>query len=323
MTNGYKVKKKTRRKLSKTGKRIILVLIFTIIIATYSIKTITYHMSDEYKIGEIGYNESEVETIIEKTENNKKQRDKIKSMRYNRTIPSLMRQKYFMFKNLDRYLKYAHKNTDIELSEVVTMVNVNRDYDFYTHTKKTDTSKGELMLVNKYNNLSKSYTPNKIIDIPASYAYEDNQISENVYQAYKSMCEAADKENLTLIVTSSYRDYETQDTVWNELAYTYGEDGADAKAARAGYSEHQTGLALDIATYDTYNNNFDKTDEFKWLTNNAHKYGFILRFPKGKEDITGYNYESWHWRYVGVDTATRIHNLKITFDEYYAFYIDK
>ena len=70
-------------------------------------------------------------------------------------------------------------------------------------------------------------------------------------------------------------------------------------------------------------NEFENTEEFKWLQNNAYKYGFILRYPKGKENITGYEYESWHYRYVGEEVAEEIHNLDITFDEYYAYYLDK
>jgi LAS superfamily LD-carboxypeptidase LdcB len=70
-------------------------------------------------------------------------------------------------------------------------------------------------------------------------------------------------------------------------------------------------------------NDFENTDEFKWLQKNAYKYGFILRYPKDKTDITGYDYESWHYRYVGKEVAQKIHELDITFDEYYAYYIDK
>ena len=318
-----KPKKKTKLKLSKQGKIIIGGIILAIIIIIYLVNTITYHMSDEYKIGELGYNDSEVQIILEKTKDNKEAREKIKTLRYNKTIPSLLRQKYFMFKNLDRYLTYAHANSDVDLKTVVAMVNVNRDYDFYTHRKKTDTNKNELMLVNKYYYLDKSFVPKNIVPISTQYSYEGNEITKEVYSAYRDMWNAANEKGYTLIVTSSYRDYESQQNVWDDLSYTYGDSKADDQAARAGHSEHQTGLALDIVTYNSYNNDFDKTDEFKWLQKNAHKYGFILRFPKGKENITGYNYESWHYRYVGVEVATKIHDLGITFDEYYAYYIEK
>ena len=321
--NHVGVKRKTRLRLSKAGKMIIGGTILGIMILIYLVNTITYRMSDEYKLGEMGYTDREVETILKYTEKNKEERDKIKESRYNKLIPNLLKQKYFLFKNLDRYLKYANKNTDMNLKTVVAMVNVNRDYDFYTHVKSTDTSKKELMLVNKYYQLSKSYIPKNIVEIAAQYAYDDNSITEEVYSMYKKMWNAANEENLTLIATSSYRDYESQEEVWDNLANSYGEEKADNQAARPGHSEHQTGLTLDIVTYDSYNNEFDETKEFKWLQKNAHKYGFILRYPKDKEDITGYHYESWHYRYVGVEVATKIHNLGITFDEYYAYYVEK
>lgn len=315
-------RKRKRIRLSKFGKIFIGGTILGIILIVYLINTITYHMSDEYKLLEKGYNKKEVETILNETENKKEEREKIKETRYNKVIPKLLTQKYFMFDNFDRYLNYANKNRDMDLKLVVTMVNVNRDYDFYTHVKNTDTSKKELILVNKYNKLNKNFKPDQIVEISNQYAYEGQQISKKVYEAYRSMWNAAKKEGLTLIVTSSYRDYESQDEIWNSFANSTGEEDADSRAARAGHSEHQTGLALDIVTYDSYNNEFDQTDEFKWLKKNAHKYGFIMRYPKDKEEITGYDYESWHYRYVGKDVATKIYELGITFDEYYAYFIE-
>lgn len=316
-------RRKKRVRLSKLGKLIIGGTIIGIIVIIYLINTITYRMSDEYKFLEKGYSDSDVEIILRETEKNKEQRDKLKKLRYNKVVPKLLLQKYFMFKNLDRYINYANKNRDTSLKDVVTMVNVNRDYDFYTKTKDTDTSKGDLILVNKYNKLDKNFKPDNIVEISSQYAYEGQHVSKKVYEAYRSMWNAAKQEDLTLIVTSSYRDYESQDQIWNSFANSMGEEYADSRAARAGHSEHQTGLTLDIVTYDSYNNEFEQTDEFKWLQKNAYKYGFILRFPKDKENITGYSYESWHYRYVGVDVATKIHNLGITFDEYYAYYLDK
>lgn len=316
-------KRRKKIRLSTQGKVIIGISIVVVVIAIYLFNTIRYRMSDQYKLLKIGYDKTQVETILKRTGKDEKQLEKIKSLRFNKQIPNLLNQKYFLFKNLDRYLSYAHKNSDTDLKTVVAMVNVNRDYDFYTHTKKTDTSKKELMLVNKYHNLDKTYNPNDIVEISNQYAYAGNSIKKDVYSAYRSMWNAAKKDGNTLIVTSSYRDYKSQEEVWNELETQQGEEIADSRAARPGFSEHQTGLTLDIVTYNSINNDFDKTEEFKWLQKNAHKYGFILRYPEGKEDITGYSYESWHYRYVGEEVATKIHDLGITYDEYYAYYLDK
>ena len=124
-----------------------------------------------------------------------------------------------------------------------------------------------------------------------------------------------------LIVNSSYRSYEEQKEIYDKYSSWYGEDDADKKAARAGYSEHQTGLAVDIQSYCSQKKEFDECEEFTWLTNNAYKYGFILRYPKNKEYLTGYNYEPWHYRYVGKKVSKYIHDNNITFDEYYAYYV--
>ena len=224
---------------------------------------------------------------------------------------------------MDRYLKYLKENPETTVKDTVSLVNVNRDRDFYEKMQKTDTSKGNLILVNKYYKLTKDFKPKDIVPISNQFSYEGNEISKHVYEKYRSMWNAAKEEGLMLIVNSSYRDYETQDAVWKDYAEAHGEEWADNKAARAGSSEHETGLALDIVTNNVIMNEFENTEEFKWLQNNAYKYGFILRYPKGKENITGYEYESWHYRYVGEEVAEEIHNLDITFDEYYAYYLDK
>ena len=154
------------------------------------------------------------------------------------------------------------------------------------------------------------------------FAYGDNEIKKEVYEKFRSMYNDAKKEGLYLIITSSYRDYNFQKELWDSYANQKGDEWADSVSARAGYSEHQTGYTLDIVTYNANMSSFEKTDEFKWLQDNAYKYGFILRYPKDQEDITGYSYESWHYRYVGKDVATKIKKLGITFDEYYAYFIE-
>jgi len=118
------------------------------------------------------------------------------------------------------------------------------------------------------------------------------------------------------------RDYDEQEETYEYYKSTKGEEYANNYAAQPGNSEHQTGLAFDILSPNSNTKNFDETEEFKWLQKNAYKYGFIMRYPKDKEDITGYKYEPWHYRYVGIEVAKQIHEEDITFDEYYAFYIE-
>ena len=132
----------------------------------------------------------------------------------------------------------------------------------------------------------------------------------------------AKKEGHTIVINSSYRDYESQEDIWETRKSLYGTKKADEYAARPGYSEHQTGYAVDVADFNDVNDKFGNTKSYIWMKENAHKYGFILRYPKDKEDITGYSYEPWHYRYVGKEIASKIYNENITFDEYYAYYID-
>ena len=313
---------RTKRKIKK-GPIIAAILIVVIGVGGFfAFKEIRYRMSDTYKLLQIGYNETETNILNEKYD-----KEKLKELIQDKTldpnIPKLLQQKYYLEKNLDRYLTYLKDNPEVSVKDAVSLVNVNRDRDFYEDIQETDTSKGDLMLVNKYYKLTKDFKLDDIVPISNQFAYEDNEIRKHVYERYRSMWNAAKEEGLLLIVNSSYRDYETQDAVWKDYAEANGEEWADNKAARAGSSEHETGLALDIVTNNVIMNEFENTEEFKWLQDNAYKYGFILRYPKGKENITGYEYESWHYRYVGEEVAKEIHDLDITFDEYYAYYLDK
>lgn len=312
----------TKRKLNYKLIFTIIVIIIAIAAGTIGIKKyIDYRNSNEFKLKQIGYNETEIKDIT------KLKDDQIKTIlkkKYNRLNIKFIRQKYFITNNLDRYIKYYNNHKDDKISHIVSIVNVCADEDYYDKdtVKKTDVSKKELMLVNKFNYLDENYAPDDIVKVSMQFAYGDNEIKKEVYEKFRSMYNDAKKEGLHLIITSSYRDYNFQKELWDSYANQKGDEWADSVSARAGYSEHQTGYTLDIVTYNANMSSFETTDEFKWLQDNAYKYGFILRYPKDKEDITGYSYESWHYRYVGKDVATKIKKLGITFDEYYAYFIE-
>ena len=102
----------------------------------------------------------------------------------------------------------------------------------------------------------------------------------------------------------------------------YGEDYANTVSAKPGFSEHQTGLAMDILTPGIEMSEFKNTKASDWLKDNGYKYGFILRYPEDKTYITGYAFESWHYRYLSKEIAKKVYNEGITYDEYYAFYLD-
>ena len=316
--------KKRRRIKKKVIKLFVLslLIIIALIAGISNIKErIDYKNSYDYKLLQIGYSEKEIKEI-KKLDN--KQINKLLNKKYNKLIVKFMKQKYFIFSNLDKYIEYYKKSENDDLSYTISMINTKANYKFYDEkaVTKTKVEDGNLMLVNKYNNLTKEYTPTDLVDVKNLYAYGENQIKKEVYEKFIEMWTDAKKEDLSLIITSAYRTYDYQEKLWNSYSNNKGEKWADSVAARPGHSEHQTGLTLDIVTYGSKMNDFENTDEFKWLSENAHKYGFILRYPKDKEELTGYSYESWHYRYVGKDVATKIYKEKITFDEYYSYYIE-
>ena len=297
-----------------------MVVVALIITGILVIKHINYTKTYEYKFNKIGYNKEEV--VVLKNELKDKQLDELLNHKYDKNITKLVKEKYFIFNKLDDYLKYYKDNKDKGLTDVVAIKNTNTNNDFYTNTKETDVSKNELMLINKYNYLTASYNPDDLEVFTNVYAYGENQsLRKDAYDAFIEMWNSANKDGYKLIVNSSYRSYDEQKKIYDDYSSWYGEEDADKKAARAGYSEHQTGLAVDIQSYCSQNKDFEECEEFTWLTNNAYKYGFILRYPKDKEYLTGYKYESWHYRYVGKKVSKYIHDNDITFDEYYAYFV--
>lgn len=154
---------------------------------------------------------------------------------------------------------------------------------------------------------------NKTYSLPDNYG---NGLTSTTTNAFYKMQAASKLENLNIYLSSGFRSYSTQDRIYNNYVARDGKVAADTYSARPGYSEHQSGLAFDV---NQINDTFNDSAEAKWLANNCYKYGFILRYPKGKEDITGYKYESWHFRYVGVDLATKLYNNGnwITLEEYF------
>ena len=316
-----------RKKLKKNIKITFVLIIIVSIGVIFGVKKYNeylYHQTNEYKLTEKGYSLDEAKLIVKKLDDNNQKY--FVDNEKNDYIISLLKEKYFLEKNLNNYLEYKAKNKKKSYSDIVAIVNVHADKDWYDNktVKETDLSKGNLILVNKFNYLKNDFEPNEITDIDINYSYANNRASKETNDAYIEMAKAAKKDNIILLVNSSYRTYERQEQIYKEFYYSKGISYADAYAARAGYSEHQTGLAIDIFTSGrSTTSDFEESEAFKWLSVNAHKYGFILRYPKDKEYLTGYNYESWHYRYLGIDTATKVYNSGLTYDEYYAYYLEK
>lgn len=311
-----------KRKIKKGPIIAIIVIILVVILVICGINLYKYYTSDEYKLGEAGYSEKEIQDILKF---DRKYIDYAIEHKYEDDFIPLMKEKYFLWKNYDSYIKYiddVYGDKKVDYSKVVSLVNVGANNDPYTHTKKADMDKGYAILVNKYTSLPEKYAPDDVVEMSNWYSYPGNSIRKEVYDAFIGMFNAAKEEGLTLIVNSSYRTYDVQKEIYDDYESNRGEEYADKYAARPDFSEHQTGLSVDIFSPGSNMETFESTDEFKWLSENCYKYGFILRYPKDKEDITGYSYEAWHYRYVGTDLAKKVYDSGLTYDEYYAYYLD-
>ena len=227
------------------------------------------------------------------------------------TLTSFITSPYFKIENIKKYQTYFD-NTSYTSDVVVLYVEIGINNDFYTNLKNTDTTKNELMIVNKYYALTSDYIP-ELKTLNSNYG--SGQLEPTTYDAFIKMCDEAKKENITLKSVSAYRSYKTQETLYNNYSKRDGQKNADTYSARPGHSEHQTGMAIDINTASS-STHFENTKEYDWLINNSYKYGFILRYPNNKTHITGYKYEPWHYRYVGIDAATKIYTENITYEEY-------
>ncbi len=151
---------------------------------------------------------------------------------------------------------------------------------------------------------------NKTYALPSWFG---NGLTPETSAAFEAMRAEAASQGLNLYISSGFRSYASQTSIYNRFVANEGVAGADAHSARPGHSEHQSGMAIDL---NTISEEFGSTPEGKWVAENAHRFGFIVRYPQGKQAITGYVWEPWHLRYLGVDKATAVYNSGLTLEEY-------
>ena len=178
-----------------------------------------------------------------------------------------------------------------------------------------DTSEEQFMLVNQWNMLDAAY-------VPEVQEIENVEISTLAYDSLQQFVADARAEGLKVFISSGYRSYEIQEELMEEDVSAYGQEEALKTLAMPGASEHQTGLAVDLTDvyYEYKDESIENTETYQWLLAHCQEYGFILRFPKGKEAITGIDYEPWHFRYVGVEAATYIQEHSLTLEEFLSLY---
>ncbi|MBB2479230.1 M15 family metallopeptidase [Bacillus sp. APMAM] len=214
--------------------------------------------------------------------------------------------------------------TDKKINEAAYKVTETSSKTNVIHTAKNPTSIS--VMVNKSNALPKGYRPKDLVRPKVKFLFGNQKLEKALLRkpaaaALEKMFKAAAAQKITLYGASGFRSYETQDALFKREVAQYGRKKAEMAVALPGTSEHQTGLAMDITAASVQFHTvekFAKTKEGIWLAKHAHEYGFILRYPKGKEKITKYEYEPWHFRYVGVKVASAIYKKHITLEEYYS-----
>lgn len=176
------------------------------------------------------------------------------------------------------------------------------------------------VVVNKGRKLPQTYVPADLVTPDVRIKSSDTKLRADTARALERMFAGAKAQGLTLMVTSAYRSYNYQQNLYSNYLKTQGQANTDATSARPGHSEHQTGLAVDISPasrkceLDTC---FADTPEGVWTAENAHTYGFVVRYPNNKQQLTGYSFEPWHLRYVGPELAQQIKSNEITLEQFF------
>ena len=271
------------------------------------------------KLIETGYSVNYINLVL-KSGNNNTIKTFLEGTKYDK-LSDFLKYDYAKLSLLDRYIEYKASNV-CTYKDAVVRVNIGLDNEFYE--KYNDVNTFSLtMIVNKYNKVSESFVPNDLIDVPSNLLISSKskeKANKTLIEAFEKM--ATDLHNETtkkIYLSNAYRSYEEQEKTYNSLLKQKGESYVNNAVSRPGFSEHQTGLVINIDTVGDFNNSVEK----EWLKNNAHKYGFILRYPDKKEEITGYKGITKQYRYVGEEIATYIAKNNITFEEYYAMFLDK
>ncbi len=223
----------------------------------------------------------------------------------------------FNVDNYERYEDYLKEEKDIK--KAIIYVNVGLDKPFYENAKKTTRLQQLDILVNKYNYIDKDYVPNNLKNIPG---YANIKMIDEAADNFYLFQKKAHDDGHPIIPTTAYRTYAWQKSLYNTYSNKDGKDKADTYSARPGYSEHQTGLAVDLNNPNYEGARLSQAN-YDWVLKNSYKYGFIVRYPKNKTNITGYQEEPWHLRYLGIELATKVVKSNLTYDEYYDLYIEE
>lgn len=220
----------------------------------------------------------------------------------------------------------ANKDTNSEDWFVLT----NNYYTHYQDAKLATDPTNTNLLVNKTYYVDSTFEPLQIAPVSVQYASEGLQLSSEAASALAQWCDKAislkdemsGQSPVRFYAVSAYRSYQRQEDLYNNYVKGMGQEQADTVSARPGFSEHQTGLTVDLAAVGSEGiSKFKDTEAYNWVIANCTDFGWILRYPEGKTSITGYDFEPWHYRYLGVDLAKKVSESKLTYDEYWMLYL--
>lgn len=229
---------------------------------------------------------------------------------------------WFKAENGRRYDAYGEKNPNYTLEQVVTYVNIGLDSPYYTNTYPATKEDGNFILVNKYSYVDRNYSPDNLVELDSTCKVSGKSVKlvKEAADAFKLLSEEAAALEYCILGMSGYRTYAYQENLYNNYLKSDSQENVDTYSARPGYSEHHTGLALDVQTDTASFSEFGQTKEYEWLLDNAHRYGFVIHYTYENQWITGYMPEEWHIRYLGVEAATYIYDNNLSVDEYLVMY---
>lgn len=233
---------------------------------------------------------------------------------------------YYRIHLKERYQAFKNKNPNLKDEEIVTMVNLDLDMPIPDFGKEITTTIDKTTLVNKRNALPKDYEPKNLVPTPSAciqgvdyscQSVDVQLVNEEVAIQFEKLVKEAEKKGFKLKAIASYRSIEYQKVLFNYGVQNYGLAYAQKYYAIPGQSEHNLGYAQDWTIDETNFDELDKNPNYPWLLENAPKYGFILRYAHDKKMYHEYEYESWHFRYVGIELATHLTKNNLSLEEYY------
>lgn len=277
--------------------------------------------TDDYilELNSKGYNKNTIDYLIKELDNT--QMTEFLAKKYNKDYEEFIKNDLFNYSKFERYLDYQKDHKDLSIDQIIIRIELNMDKTYYDDATIVKNPNDITVLTNKYLEIPKDYEPDDLVEMDDDYAnnmYGVKKLRKEAYDQFVKMCDDSRKEGINFYAESAYRSYSFQDTLYKNYVYENGQEEADKYAAKPGFSEHELGLAIDLANIWTITT---KGEEYAWISKNAYKYGYIIRYKKEWEDITGYAEEAWHIRYVGVDVATTVHKKGLTYEEYYIKYI--